>query len=104
MFSDTITRRITFSKRQLDFADYRGKQLGLNFNDYIRHLITKDIEQLSDRITNIDSSDLLRLQNALDDHKDFKFRVMKNNEEFKQLLDKFDRSKTNIESKVKQDT
>jgi hypothetical protein len=46
--TDQSIRKITFTTRQLELADYRSKKLGLNFQAYIRYLVSKDTESLSE--------------------------------------------------------
>lgn len=75
-------------------ADYKANRSGLNFNEYMRHLIAKDTESVENRFEIIEPEDIQALQEGLDESKDLKFIISANKEDFKRLLEKFHNRKS----------
>ena len=89
MKKETQLRKITFTTRMLEIAEFKAKSLGLNFNEYIRHLITKDTVSLEGRFDIIEIEDFKILEEALDERRYIKFKALSNKQHFKRLVENF---------------
>jgi hypothetical protein len=44
-YKKRVTRQITFPKKLMDSVESRAKQYGYSFPEYVRYLLTKDVEK-----------------------------------------------------------
>lgn len=44
-YKKRVTRQITFPKRLMDSVESRARQYGYSFPEYVRYVLTKDVEK-----------------------------------------------------------
>jgi len=60
-------RKITFTSNQLKLADYRAKRLGLNFQEYIKHLISNDVKDILNDFDILEVNTLEGIEEGIDE-------------------------------------
>lgn len=78
-------KQITFSKNLIKKAETRALEVGLTFNEYVRHLVVNDIEQAIELLT--EESERAVAQ-SLNDLSEGKYTVLNNSKEIKKHFKK----------------
>jgi len=83
---DQESRRITFSIKQLQMAEYKAKKMGLSFQEYIRYLVSRDVEDIVNKFSNIQVEEIKKIEDALNENKNTKYTVGKNRQRWDKFL------------------
>lgn len=82
----SITKQIVFPKKLIALAETKYSSMGLNLPEYIRHLIIKDIEDISN-LPMVDEETEKAIGRSLADYKAGRYTTLKSAEEIDAFLD-----------------
>lgn len=77
---------MTFPVQLVKLVEQKGKRLGFNFNEYVRHILALDIREESEGIPMVDEETEARIGKALKDIKEGKYIDVDSKEELHELL------------------
>lgn len=77
---------MTFPVQLVKLVEQRGKRLGFNFNEYVRHVLALDIRRELKEIPMVDEETEARIGRALKDINDGKYVDVDTKEELHDLL------------------
>ncbi len=67
--SDKVFKKLTISSHLVRLAEFKARTLGLNFQEYIKHLITEDIQDILSKFKFLKEDEIEVLNDALDEVK-----------------------------------
>ncbi len=92
---DLLPKKISFSPTLLKLAEYKAKKLGISFHEYIRHLVSNDVQDIFSKFEILSVDELKTLEEFLDPDKNPKFAVSKNKNSLATLLDAWKKEREN---------
>lgn len=85
----SITKQIVFPKKLIDLAESKYSRMGLNLPEYLRHLIIKDVEDLSN-LPMVDEQTEKAIGRSMEDLAAGRYTVLSSTEEIEEHFKKLD--------------
>ena len=77
-YKKSVTRQITFPSRLMDIAESKAKIFGYSFPEYVRYVLTKDIENFY-----LDDPKLLKdIEDGIKEYREGRAKSFKSRKEF----------------------
>ncbi len=86
--TNQVFKKLTISLQLVKLAEYKARTLGLNFQEYVKHLITEDVQDILPKFKFLKEEEIEFLNKALDPSID-SFRAPKRRKDLEDLITKW---------------
>lgn len=90
----SVQKIITFSETLYANGLNSARAKGITFQEYIRHLLVRDLENSQLPLQTLDEATEKRVGKALQDYKQGRYSVVNNTKELHQLLNELDKKES----------
>lgn len=86
---DQIFKKLTISSQLVRLAEFKARTLGLSFQDYIKYLITEDIQDILNKFKFLKEEEIELMNYVLDESNTTPNVAQKRRKELEQLLERW---------------